>query len=87
MSDTEQCSNCRFWVRLVGVSDGDDTGECRRYPPTVFGFEGQTSTLQQAAPEVSAEFWCGEHEPIESEEPGEDETLDAGRADGDDNAL
>jgi hypothetical protein len=75
--NTEQCSNCRFWFNHeIGE------GECRRYAPR------PTKAVEDFVWQLTyPDDWCGEHEPIESGEPGEDETLDVGTAVGDDNAL
>lgn len=59
----DSCCNCRFWRRLDDseqIPEGDVIGECRRYPPTVFGIEINDATIQ-ALPETEAQFFCGEH--------------------------
>ncbi len=45
---TENCSSCRFWVRVVNTPAR--IGECRRYPPS-------RNNVQ-----VADTYWCGEHE-------------------------
>ena len=76
MSNTEQCSNCRFWDdEMCGV------GMCRRHAPAAGSC--RTATWPRSRPDD----WCGEHEPIESEETMPDETLDDSRPAEDDGAL
>lgn len=60
----DSCANCRFWRRLdesEQIPDADVLGECRRYPPVVFGIDEGTDAPVQSLPEVEARFCCGEH--------------------------
>lgn len=60
----DSCANCRFWRRLDDSKQlpaEDVIGECRRYPPAVFGIDDGTDEPLQALPEVEARFCCGEH--------------------------
>lgn len=59
----DSCYNCRHWRRLDDgeqVPEADVIGECRRYPPSVFGIDDRDEPVQ-ALPEVEARFCCGEH--------------------------
>ena len=72
MSNTEQCSNCRFYLHQ-GQNERDGAwGWCRRFPPNI----PTPDSPQYLAthPDVRVIDWCGEHEPIEEERP--DETLE-----------
>lgn len=44
----ETCTDCRFW-HPVEDEDGNDLGQCHRYPP---GYEGWPMTF--------GHDWCGE---------------------------
>ncbi len=56
MSDeNESCDGCKYWSGL-----GNDTGFCRRYPPTV-ATEGVEGTF---FPVTSMGLWCGEFQPL-----------------------
>ncbi|MFA6204444.1 MAG: hypothetical protein WC710_14800 [Gallionella sp.] len=59
----DSCCNCMYWRRLDDsdqLPDADVIGECRRYPPAVFGLDHMDEPIQ-ALPEVKARFYCGEH--------------------------
>lgn len=62
------CGKCRFWHPL-----SDDSGECRRYPPSVVvdvssesssdgGSQIVTSNVATAFPTIGRNGWCGEAE-------------------------
>lgn len=45
------CRDCRFWHKNAL---GEETGECRRYPKTSYGW-----------PFVMSDDWCGEFREVE----------------------
>lgn len=49
------CSTCKHWKR----DDGDDAGECHRYPPTVLYDVESGAFMVWAA--TDGENSCGEH--------------------------
>lgn len=60
----DSCANCRFWRRLDDseqIPEADVIGECRRYPPVVFGLDLGTEAPIQSFPETEAQTCCGEH--------------------------
>jgi len=70
MSRIDVCSMCRYWQEAK-----EDTGECRRRPPTVHIVNISSLTSQGARPVPMAAFpmtaatsWCGEFEAHESDE-------------------
>lgn len=55
------CADCRYSQVDHEPDEGYDDGpllRCHRYPPTVFGLDGEAT---QTWPNVRAEDWCGEH--------------------------
>ena len=59
----DSCTNCWHWHRLDDseqIPEADVIGECRRYPPRVFGLDINDGPIQ-ALPETEARFCCGEH--------------------------
>ena len=48
--DAKVCENCMFWSLTNPAHGGNDTGLCRRYPPTV----------KSEWPRVGQGDWCGE---------------------------
>lgn len=79
----ERCENCRFWV----PGDESSGGTCHRFPPVTFGRDDFDGDVLQAIPVTGAQFWCGEHEPIEGDEEQPDQTLDSDGPERDDDAL
>jgi len=68
--DYEQprCETCRYWI-----GDGDDTGECMRYPPQPGGQlrpnpngDGLDWTIC-LYPETGPQHFCGEHKVVPKE--------------------
>lgn len=59
-SATALCRKCKFWV-LVDNQDGEQLGQCRRFPPA---YEGWAMTRQ--------DDWCGEWQALQRQvdEPG-----------------
>lgn len=74
-SDRGNCFSCRFWHRfdwseLSDLSEEDRSasnglGECRRYPPRLWGFEDGQGV---AYPSTMPEMWCGEYRDAIGEE-------------------
>lgn len=52
-----RCANCRFWLKSDATKDGDDFGECKRYPPQWVTIEGE---VNQTWPLVGPLDFCGE---------------------------
>lgn len=72
---TEECGNCRFWLRRTDHAEDVGGGYCRRYPPffpsalEVIGvrqsnkladIELSGSFLNDAWPNTHQGSWCGE---------------------------
>lgn len=56
-----ECSNCRFWVKLLKSRMGEIIGECRINPPSVYpgpDFQDHRMTLW---PRTESHDWCGRH--------------------------
>lgn len=53
MGGEKQCEHCVHFR----IESGDETGECRRYPPTLFCGEDASWS---AFPRVAPVTWCGE---------------------------
>lgn len=69
----ETCERCKNYQYNRKV-DGDDSGRCRRYPPTAdadFAREcdgdGFDTPLAWEWPRVWADSWCGEFNPLDEE--------------------
>ena len=58
----ERCSNCRFWE---SDEELDNSGICRRYPPSIPNSEPFDSdfTDYPVWPRTMDDEWCGEHKP------------------------
>lgn len=57
------CETCAWReVIITETEDGelDPAGECRRFPPRVFEWDGELVTL---FPQVCGNEWCGEWSP------------------------
>lgn len=65
----EECKNCRYYLKQESNMVGQETGTCRRCPPTAntirlhtqFGDQIQIQGFQ--AP-VQPQMWCGEWRPF-----------------------
>lgn len=56
----EKCVNCRHWERITTKEEGDEMGQCRRYPPIVsVTADGH---IVCAWPSTELIDWCGEFE-------------------------
>lgn len=52
----ENCGNCRFWNGIYS----DDTGACRRYPPTSHEKRTIAGGFECQNPRTGKYHWCGE---------------------------
>lgn len=58
MVDFKCCNNCLFFSPYDDQTEDCETqGDCRRYPPMVYGDQ---SVCRVAFPGVMREDWCGE---------------------------
>ena len=60
----ETCHTCKF-----GFRKDDININCKRFPPTVFGFNlelnGNQTVVEQHQPWMTGEDWCGEYKKSE----------------------
>jgi hypothetical protein len=52
-----RCANCRFWLSHDGTKDGEQFGECKRFPPNWVTVDGH---MEQSCPLTNPLDWCGE---------------------------
>lgn len=64
--ELEHCNSCRFWRCLyeppmedANDPDADNTGECRRYPPTEENSHSEGGSFFRLTYEST---WCGEYQ-------------------------
>lgn len=69
---TQECRNCKFFDVLTDVTTRQQTGVCRRHPPTTFaqaipmpGKNGVAINWNYSSmwTMVKEGDWCGDHEP------------------------
>ena len=80
------CKDCAFYAGNPYQKSGEpESGECRYNPPKVFVMTGQHPVTgqpmvqaQPLVPAVSADFWCGQHQPDEFWEPEVPSEVDEG---------
>lgn len=56
---SDECGNCKFWIKRSDFAANAGGGYCRRYPPS-FQVE---SALNDGWPMVHQQSWCGEFTP------------------------
>jgi hypothetical protein len=58
------CRDCRWWNPLPGAGAAVQSGECRRYPPSVLpsalDYHSSTEMSDRGFPLTGENDWCGE---------------------------
>lgn len=72
----ERCETCRFWDSDTDV-EGDDRGECRRFPPVLIQASLDKSdrwaeSYHRQFPGTDSFDWCGEWQPTAAAAPATD---------------